>query len=323
MDITDIHSLLSCFWCYFPVQVKLKLLHLYSVLLLIDILAFFFYVATAGAYDPLDPTGTVTMKWDIMFWTTDGYIVSARSIAQIMTKFIIPYAYSIKANDSNMTCWNWAVMMVLLQKTSQAIVILNNFQTFRHFMKPGWTIGPTKLVPSNRFLTPDGPRRTKALSKSFFPSWIHLYSYSLYNLSLLKCKQPAPHHYPCFYTVTWNVTCTYSQFMARRNLNCWVSLNFLQSDTHSLPNLCLRLPKQWHLWQVMQHFHYLRSTSMNPRSVVFTRETKSCNELRWRSSDSRILQLQVANTTRKDNSSLPQCTHHVCQVRVHWHVKVN
>jgi hypothetical protein len=93
-------------------------------------------------------------------------------------------------------------------------------------MKPGWTIGPTKLVPSNRFLTPDGPRRTKALSKSFFPSWIHLYSYSLYNLSLLKCKQPAPHHYPCFYTVTWNVTCTYSQFMARRNLNCWVSLNY-------------------------------------------------------------------------------------------------
>jgi hypothetical protein len=77
------------------------------------------------------------------------------------------------------------------------------------------------------------------------------------------------------------------------------------------------------LWQVMQHFHYLRSTSMNPRSVIFTRETKSCNELRWRSSDSRILQLQVANTTRKDNSSLPQCTHHMCQVRVHWHVKVN
>lgn len=85
-------------------QVKLKLLHLYSVLLLIDILAFFLYVATAGAYDPLDPTGNVTMKWDIMFWTTDGYIGSARSIAQIMTKFIIPYAYSIKANDSNMTC---------------------------------------------------------------------------------------------------------------------------------------------------------------------------------------------------------------------------
>ncbi|KAL9343718.1 hypothetical protein Peur_064149 [Populus x canadensis] len=98
---------------------------------------FLMLFSCAGAYDPLDPTGNVTMKWDIMFWTTDGYI---------------------------------------------AIVKLNNFQTFRHFMKPGWTIGPTKLVPSNRFLTPDGPRRTKAL-------------------------------------MTWNVTCTYSQFMARRNLN--------------------------------------------------------------------------------------------------------
>lgn len=29
------------------------------------------------------------------------------------------------------------------------------------------------------------------------------------------------------------------------------------------------------------------------------------------------------NTPKKDNTPLLQCTHHMCPVRVHWHVKVN
>ncbi|KAL9685857.1 hypothetical protein QQ045_023311 [Rhodiola kirilowii] len=28
----------------------------------------------AAAYDPLDPTGNVTIKWDVMSWTPDGYV---------------------------------------------------------------------------------------------------------------------------------------------------------------------------------------------------------------------------------------------------------
>lgn len=29
------------------------------------------------------------------------------------------------------------------------------------------------------------------------------------------------------------------------------------------------------------------------------------------------------NTPKKDNTPLLQCTHHMCPIRVHWHVKVN
>lgn len=29
------------------------------------------------------------------------------------------------------------------------------------------------------------------------------------------------------------------------------------------------------------------------------------------------------NTPRKDNAPLLQCTHHMCPIRVHWHVKIN
>lgn len=31
----------------------------------------------AEAYDSLDPNGNITIKWDIMQWTPDGYVVSA------------------------------------------------------------------------------------------------------------------------------------------------------------------------------------------------------------------------------------------------------
>lgn len=30
----------------------------------------------AAAFDPLDPNGNITIKWDIMSWTPDGYVVS-------------------------------------------------------------------------------------------------------------------------------------------------------------------------------------------------------------------------------------------------------
>lgn len=38
----------------------------------VDLLCFGF----VDAYDPLDPNGNITIKWDIMSWTPDGYVVS-------------------------------------------------------------------------------------------------------------------------------------------------------------------------------------------------------------------------------------------------------
>ncbi|KAF3567280.1 hypothetical protein DY000_02018920 [Brassica cretica] len=38
---------------------------------------------------------------------------------------------------------------------------------------------------------------------------------------------------------------------------------------------------------------------------------------------SKILTKKGLNTPRKDNAPLLQCTHQMCPVRVHWHVKVN
>jgi len=39
-------------------------------------LIFWLVVPFSEAYDPLDPNGNITIKWDIMSWTADGYAVS-------------------------------------------------------------------------------------------------------------------------------------------------------------------------------------------------------------------------------------------------------
>lgn len=32
------------------------------------------------AFDSLDPFGNITIKWDIMSWTPDGYVVSVMAL---------------------------------------------------------------------------------------------------------------------------------------------------------------------------------------------------------------------------------------------------
>lgn len=38
---------------------------------------------------------------------------------------------------------------------------------------------------------------------------------------------------------------------------------------------------------------------------------------------SKFLNMVGLHTPKKDNEPLLQCTHHMCPIRVHWHVKVN
>lgn len=39
--------------------------------------------------------------------------------------------------------------------------------------------------------------------------------------------------------------------------------------------------------------------------------------------DSKILKSVGINTPKKNSAPLLQCTHHMCPIRVHWHVKIN
>jgi len=45
---------------------------------------------SAEAYDSLDPTGNITIKWDVMQWTPDGYVVSSTP-TPIVSLFIFKF----------------------------------------------------------------------------------------------------------------------------------------------------------------------------------------------------------------------------------------
>ncbi|KAJ4846386.1 hypothetical protein Tsubulata_043426, partial [Turnera subulata] len=238
----------------------------------------FMMFSYAAAYDPLDPNGNVTIKWDIMSWTPDGYVATVTMNNFQMYRHIMSPGWTLS--------WTWAKKEVIwnmqgaqtteqgdcskfkgniphcCKKTPTVVDLLPGVpynQQFSNCCKggvlaawgqdpvgsvsafqvsvgqagtsnktvklpknftllgpgPGYTCGPAKVVPSTIFLTPDRRRKTQAL-------------------------------------MTWNVTCTYSQFLASKNPTC-------------------------------------------------------CG----------------INTPKKDNTPLLQCTHHMCPIRVHWHVKVN
>lgn len=48
----------------------------YNVSFVIHASTFFLFFCLTDAYDSLDPNGNITIKWDIMQWTPDGYVVS-------------------------------------------------------------------------------------------------------------------------------------------------------------------------------------------------------------------------------------------------------
>ena len=79
-------------------------------------------------------------------------------------------------------------------------------------------------------------------------------------------------------------------------------LFFLQRHHNSLPFLCLWLREQ-------------KKTASSEQKEN-TNHLNPCHKLY-----SKILSKKGLNTPRKNNTPVLQCTHHMCPVRLHWHVK--
>ncbi|KAH1248572.1 Protein COBRA [Glycine max] len=173
------------------------------------------------AHDALDPTGNITIKWDVISWTPDGYI---------------------------------------------AVVTTYNFQQYRHIQAPGWILGWTwakKEDPTVVDLLPGTPYNQQianCCSGGVLTSWAQdpQNAISSFQLSVglagttnetvklpkkFTLKAPGP--------VTWNVTCTYSQFLAQKTptcLNCPTCTCGCQNKTE--PGSCVD-PNSPHLASVV------------------------------------------------------------------------
>ncbi|MBA0686487.1 hypothetical protein Goari_014087 [Gossypium aridum] len=267
------------------------------------------------AYDPLDPNGNITIKWDIMSWTSDGYVAVVTIYNFQQYRHIQAPGWKLgwtwakkeviwsmmggetteqgdcsrfKGNNIPHCCNKHPTVVDLLPGTpyNQQIAncckggVLNSWaqdpataassfqlsvgqsgttnKTVRVPVNftlkapgPGYTCGPAKIVKPSRFVTRDGRRETQAM-------------------------------------MTWNVTCTYSQFLAQEAPSCCVSFSSFYNDTIVPCSKCAC-------------------------GCQNTSQPGSCVE----SKASHIAPVVNSYTP------LVRCTSHMCPVRVHWHIKLN
>ncbi|KAK4733620.1 hypothetical protein R3W88_007881 [Solanum pinnatisectum] len=181
-----------------------------SVLLLL----FFCYYST-DAFDAFDPNGNITIKWDVISWTPDGYValVTINNFQQY--RLIQPPGWSLK--------WTWAKDEVIWSMlgsqtteqgncskfngdiphcfvnswgqdpsnsissfqlsvgsagtTNNTVRIPKNFTL--NAPGPGYTCGPAKIVKPTKFIAPDGRGVTQAMSKLIRP---------LISCSFIRCS---------------------------------------------------------------------------------------------------------------------------------------
>ncbi|KAL0384844.1 UNVERIFIED_CONTAM: protein COBRA [Sesamum radiatum] len=271
------------------------------------------------AYDALDPNGNITVKWDVMSWTPDGYVA-------VVTIFNFQKYRHIESPGWKLG-WTWAKKEVIWSmlggqateqgdcsrfkgniphccKKNPTIVDLlpgtpynqqiancckggvisswvqdpanaaSSFQLSvgqagtsnktvrvpKNFTLlgpgPGYTCGPAKIVKPSKFTTPDKRRVTQAL-------------------------------------MTWNVTCSYSQFLAQKTPTCCVSLSAFYNDTIVGCPTC----------------------SCGCQNIT---QPGTCID-----PDSPHIASVVSNSDKNNLAPLVQCTSHMCPVRIHWHIKLN
>ncbi|GFZ19209.1 COBRA-like extracellular glycosyl-phosphatidyl inositol-anchored protein family [Actinidia rufa] len=235
----------------------------------------FLFLAYCDAYDALDPTGNITIKWDVISWTPDGYVA-------VVTMFNFQQYRHIQAPGWTLG-WTWAkkeiancckggvinswvqdpsnaassfqVSVGAAGTTNKTVRVPKNF-TLRA-PGPGYTCGPAKIVKPTKFVTQDGRRVTQAM-------------------------------------MTWNVTCTYSQFLAQKTPTCCVSLSSFYNDTIVPCPTCTC---------------GCQNNKTQPGSCV--------------NPESPYLASVVAGANKNSYAPLVQCTSHMCPIRIHWHVKLN
>ena len=122
--------------------------------------------------------------------------------------------------------------------------------------------------------------------------------------------------------VTWNVTCTYSQFLSQKTPTCCVSLSSFYNDTIVNCPTCtcgcqnnITQPGSCVEWVLILIWLFLSSCKIHLSLwlilVYFDR------------GDSPYLASALNGPGKYSYTPLVQCTSHMCPIRVHWHVKLN
>ncbi|XP_010694055.2 protein COBRA [Beta vulgaris subsp. vulgaris] len=276
-----------------------------------------------GAYDPLDPNGNITIKWDIINWTPDGYVA-------VVSIFNFQKYRHIQAPGWQLG-WTWAKKEVIWSMVGGQATEQGDCSKFKgtipHCCKKDPTV--VDLMPG----TPYNQQIANCCRGGVLSSWVQdpPTAISAFQISVgrsgttnktvkvpknFTLSAPGP-GYTCgpgkivrpsqYRTqdgrrttqalMTWNVTCMYSQFLSQKTPTCCVSLSSFYNDTIiSCPTCSCGC----------------QNNASNPGSCV--------------EPDSPYLASVVSPAHSSKTSYLPplvRCTSHMCPIRIHWHVKTS
>ncbi|KAJ3673088.1 hypothetical protein LUZ60_006462 [Juncus effusus] len=284
-----------------------------EILLVFLTISIFF--SNAVAYDPLDPTGNITIKWDVMSWTPDGYVAVVTMNNFQMYRQIMSPGWTLG--------WSWAKKEVIwsmvgaqtteqgdcskfkgnvphcCKKTPQVVDLLPGVpynQQIANCCKGGVisSYGQDPSAAVSSFQVSVGlagtTNKTVKLPKNFTLLGPGLgYTCGPAKIVPSTVFWSPDHRRKTQAAMTWNVTCTYSQILASKYPSCCVSFSSFYNSTIVPCPTC----------------------------------SCGCHNKNCVKSDSKTLTTHGINTPRKDGAPLLQCTNHMCPIRVHWHVKLN
>ncbi|RZC60030.1 hypothetical protein C5167_021785 [Papaver somniferum] len=272
------------------------------------------------AYDSLDPNGNITIKWDIMSWTPDGYVA-------VVSIFNFQRYRHIQAPGWTLG-WTWSEKEVIWGMLGAQTTEQGDCSRFKgnipHCCKQSPKV--VDLLPG----TPYNQQIANCCKGGVISSWIQdpANAVSTFQISVgssgtsnksvraprnFTLSAPGP-GYSCGPArivqpskfkmmdrrretqalMTWNAACTYSQFLSRKTPPCCVSLSAFYNKTVVPCPTC----------------------SCGCRDN--TTQPGSCVE-----GDSPHSASTSAHPGKDSFTPLVQCTSHMCPVRIHWHVKTN
>ncbi|KAJ3673089.1 hypothetical protein LUZ60_006463 [Juncus effusus] len=280
------------------------------------------FTFSTEAYDVLDPTGNITIKWDIMQWTTDGYV-------GVVTMYNYQKYRHIQAPGWTLG-WTWTKKEIIWGMIGAQATEQGDCSKFKAATTPPHSCVHKPSIVDLLPGTPYNQQITNCCKGGVLASFTQdpLNSVSAFQISVgqsgtTKTTVRAPKNvtlltpgpgYTCSPAVTvtpsrflsadgrrvtqaartWNITCTYSQFLGQRTPTCCVSLSSFYNDTIVNCPTCSC---------------GCQNNNTNPGSCV--------------EANSPYLSDAINGPGKSTNAPLVQCTSHMCPIRVHWHVKLN
>ncbi|MQL69117.1 hypothetical protein Taro_001415 [Colocasia esculenta] len=305
--------------------------------ILLCVLLFCSRLTTTEAYDALDPNGNITIKWDVMQWTPDGYVA-------VVTMFNFQQYRHIQAPGWTLG-WTWAKKEVIWSMVGAQATEQGDCSRFKGNIPHCCRKDPTvvDLLPG----TPYNMQIANCCKGGVINSWAqdpanHAASFQVSvgqagttnkTVKLPKnftLKAPGP-GYTCGPAKNVKATKFVTQD-GRRTTQALIRLSpWLVSNLFSVLNaVTWNVTCQYSQFLSQKNPTCCVSLSSFYNDTIVNCPTCTCgcqNNITQPGScvegDSPYLASAINGPGRNSFTPLVQCTSHMCPIRVHWHVKLN